>query len=121
MKSMSQVLDIKEVVMDASFFDECALGVGNKVVHERPKPTVKNLGDNLCNGVNKAYRPIVNDLLRALFLGQKNHVSGVQTMEVDGMEVAKASKTSTLIVAQHRLKKAPVKPSGPGALSIGIL
>jgi hypothetical protein len=32
-----------------------------------------------------------------------------------------ASVTSSLIISQHALKKAPVKPSRPGALSDGML
>jgi hypothetical protein len=59
MKFVSKVPHIHVVIVDAPFFNECALGIGHKRVHMGCKPSGHLLRNVLGNGMDKAYRPIV--------------------------------------------------------------
>jgi hypothetical protein len=69
-ESSGKIFDIKEVVVDAFFLDECTLSIGNEIVHERGKANGKHLGDNTCNRMDEANWVKVRDLLRTILLGQ---------------------------------------------------
>jgi hypothetical protein len=58
-----EILDIEKVVMYAPPLYQCTLGIGNKVVHERAEADGKHLGDDFCNSVDEANRPIIRNLL----------------------------------------------------------
>jgi hypothetical protein len=68
MKFASKVPHIHVVIVDASFFDECALGIGHKRVHMRRKPSGHHLCNILGNGMDKAYRSIVRYVFGTIFL-----------------------------------------------------
>jgi hypothetical protein len=76
-QSCGKFFDIEEVIMDASFLNKCALGVGDKVVHERSKPIGKHFLDDLGNGVNQANRPEVGDVFGAVLLRQQSDICGI--------------------------------------------
>ena len=57
---------IKKVIVDASFLDKGALGIGNKLVHVRSESSGHHLGDKLGNGMDKAYWAIIGDLIGAI-------------------------------------------------------
>lgn len=63
--------------MDAPLLDEGALGVGDKLVHERPEAEGKNLGNDFRDGMDEAYGSIIGDLLSTLFFGEKHNIRGV--------------------------------------------
>ena len=73
--------------MDASCFDEGALGVGDEIFHMRAKPQGEHLRNNLSNCMDEANGPIVSDPLRTIFLGQEHIISGVEPMEVVHMQI----------------------------------
>jgi hypothetical protein len=41
--------NVQEVIMDTSLLDECGLGIGNKIIHQRPKMNSKHLCGYLGN------------------------------------------------------------------------
>ena len=64
--------------------------------------------------MDEAYMSVVGDPFRPLFLGKKHRQ--VETHKIDRMEVintADDSMTSSLMMGQQQLKKAPVKPLSP--------
>jgi hypothetical protein len=74
--------------------------------------------------MNEANWAKIGHFLGPLFLGNESNVGGVETMKVTCVEIGEFFMTammSTLMVSQQVLKKAPEKPSGPGALSLAVL
>ena len=49
-------LDIKKVVMNASFLYECTLAIGDQGIQVRGKSVSKQFGEDLCNTMNEADR-----------------------------------------------------------------
>ena len=68
MQPYCQVFDIQEIVVDTSFLDDCALGLGHEVIYERGKANAKLFCDNLAFGVN---RPKICNLFAPLFFGNR--------------------------------------------------
>jgi hypothetical protein len=74
--------------------------------------------------MNEANWAKIGHFLGPLFLGNESNVGGVEPMKVTCVEIGEFFMTammSTLMVSQQVLKKAPEKPSGPGALSLAVL
>jgi hypothetical protein len=60
--------------MDTSLLDERTMGVGDKVIHDRPEPNGHNLGNNLRETVHEANGPEVGDVLSAILFRQESDV-----------------------------------------------
>ena len=121
---MSKVPNRHEVVMDTPRFDEGTLGVGDEGGHVRSKPTREHFGDELGDRMNETNRPEVNDALRPILLGKQHIFVELSQWRFVVCRESKRWSTamrSSLTMAQHFLKNRPVKPSGPGALSLGML
>jgi hypothetical protein len=48
-KPRRKVFKVQEVITDTSLLDECGLGIGNKIIHQRPKMNSKHLCGYLGN------------------------------------------------------------------------
>ena len=77
MKTPRKIPNKNKVIVNAPGSNEGTLGVGNEIVHVWCEAQGKNFGNNLGNGVDKAYRTKVADALRTLLLGQQGNESRV--------------------------------------------
>ena len=122
MQPVSQVADVHEVIVDTPFLDESTLSIGNEVGHVKSKAGGHHLNNDLCNSMNKTYGPKVGYVLCPSFLGMRAMLAELSQCRLETRRAEKLLITciiSGLTMSQHSLKKAPVKPSGPGALSLG--
>jgi hypothetical protein len=109
--------------MDTPLLNEGTLRVGNKIVHKRAKAGGKHLCNYFSNGMDEANRSKIGDLLRTIFLWQERNIRGVEPMKFFNVKVAKEVNDPHNVHLDDLptfLEKTPVKPSGSGALSLGI-
>lgn len=77
----------QEIIVNASRFDESALGYGDMVFHVRGESSGKNLGHNLGNPMDESNGPIIGDLFRTIFFRDEDNVCGVEPMKIGGLEI----------------------------------
>ena len=75
-------MDIQKVVVDASCFDEGALGVGDEIFHMRAKSQGEHFRNDLCDHMDEANGSIVGDSLCPILFRQEDHISGVEPLEI---------------------------------------
>ena len=122
MKATGQVSNIHEIVVDASFLYECTLCIGGNRGHVRSKSSGHHRSNDLCNRMNETDGSKVSYVLCAIFFRMRAMLVEFSQCRFVVCRLEKlliTCITSGFIMSQHNLKKIPVKPSGPGALSPG--
>jgi hypothetical protein len=87
MQLFDEVLDVQEVVMDASLLYEGALALRDNVPQDRRESVSHKLGENLGKAVDEADRSIVRDGGGIRLLGDENDVGGVDEISATPSEI----------------------------------
>jgi hypothetical protein len=80
--SSGHVADKKEIILNASTFDERSLAFGDNVPHGGREPHRQQLGKELSDTVDEADRPIVCKALGTIILRQKHNVGPIQEVQI---------------------------------------
>ena len=82
MEASSKIANIQKIVMDASCFDEGALGVGDEIFHMGAKSQGEHFRNNLRDRMDEANGSIVGDSLRPILFRQEDHICGIEPLEI---------------------------------------